>query len=239
MPGMGLERAAASVFDLMGHYEPSRAINPSEGNDPVSLGMVPAAPAGREAAVPSAPPHADLPPMGPEPDPAGPIGQEVEERAEPDDLHGYGAYNSGIAADNTIWLESGWTRFRGKHFQLSGWAMATIITTLVHQLKEIYDAELSELYSIAAAMHEEERQRAALQITGGTEPNAVPPLPRAAEAGDAGPAGQPATTDVQPLLAAAPEERSVPRLRGRTPRKPTTKVDTRQAVSHTDAGAEA
>ena len=231
MPGMGLERGAASVFDLMGRYEPSRAINPSEGNDPVSLGMVPAAPAGREAAVPSAPPHADLPPMGPEPDPAGPIGQEVPDTQ----LATYGAY----APDNTIWLESGWARFRGKHFQLSGWAMATIITTLVHQLKEIYDAELSELYGIAASLHEEERQRTVLQITGSTEPNAVSPLPRAAEAGDAGAERQSATTDVQPLLAAAAEERSVPQLRGRAARKPAAKADTRQAVPHPDAGAEA
>lgn len=233
MPGMGLERGAASIFDLMGRYEPSRAINPSEGNDPVSLGMVPAAPAGREAAVPSAPPHADLPPMGPDPDPAGPIGQEVlDTQTTP---HGLGAY----AVDNTIWLEPGWARFRGKHFQLSDWAMAAIITTLVHQLKEIYDAELSELYSIAAAMHEEGRQRTALQSTGSPESDAVPPLPRAAEAGDAGTAGQSATTDMQPLLAAAAEERSVPQLRGRAARKPAAKADTRQAVPHPDAGAEA
>jgi hypothetical protein len=53
-----------SIFSMLGGFEPSRAANPSEGNDPVSLGMLPAA---RGVAVPSAPPPAAPPPAEPAP----------------------------------------------------------------------------------------------------------------------------------------------------------------------------
>ena len=62
---MRLEKGQ-SIFSMLGGLEPSRAINASEGNDPVSMGMMPAV---SGAAVPSAPPHAGPQPPSAQPEP--------------------------------------------------------------------------------------------------------------------------------------------------------------------------
>lgn len=111
---MHLERGQ-SIFNMLGGYEPSRAANESEGNDPVSLGMLPAA---REVAVPSTPPHAAPRPPAPEPAQAPASGGQV---AMPD--------------EDVVLLGRGVAIMRGKIIPLSIDHTQYIVSVLMHALE--------------------------------------------------------------------------------------------------------
>ena len=109
---MNFERGQ-SIFTMLGGYEPSRATNPSDGTDPVSMGMLPAA---RGAAVPSAPPHAEPPAPEPDREPAG--GQQVAPTNE-----------------DVVLLQRGVALLRGRAIPLMPEHTQYIVSILMHALE--------------------------------------------------------------------------------------------------------
>lgn len=110
-----------SIFSMLGGYEPSRAANPSEGNDPVSLGMLPAA---RGSAVPSAPPHAAPPPP---PEPAPQTGS---------------AGTVAVPQEDMVFLNQGVALLRGKVVPLAPAHVQYIVSVLMHALETAMATEL-------------------------------------------------------------------------------------------------
>jgi len=109
---MHLERGK-SIFNMLGGYEPSRAANESEGNDPVSLGMLPAA---RGVAVPSAPPRAETPAPEPASEPVG--GPQVPATNE-----------------DVVFLHRGIAVMRGKVIPLTPEHAHYIVSVLMHAME--------------------------------------------------------------------------------------------------------
>lgn len=136
------ERAGqTSLFSMLGGYGPSRAVNPSEGNDPVSLGLFPSsagAPVSREIGTLSGSGVPAL--LFDEPDMAVPLAQErpmapiipaerVDKPQPP-------------PAANMLLLDDGRVSLNGRVFMLPAEAYETVIEAVLSAYEADRDAEL-------------------------------------------------------------------------------------------------
>ena len=111
---MHLEKGQ-SIFNMLGGYEPSRAANQSDGTDPISMGMLPAA---RGAAVPSVPPRATPEPPAPEPAQAPVSEQQVA-----------------MPNEDIVMLSRGVAIMRGRVIPLTVDHAQYIVSVLMHALE--------------------------------------------------------------------------------------------------------
>lgn len=113
---MRIERGS-SIMHMLGGFEPSRAVNESNGDDPVSMGMLPG----------SAPPPLPLPPPPPTPSP-----EPAPEQPS-------------LPPENLILLDSGVALFNGRQVILSADEKRYIIAVLINALQSTMIQELMVL----------------------------------------------------------------------------------------------
>lgn len=175
---MRIERGS-SIMNMLGGFEPSRAINESNGDDPVSMGMLPG------SAPPPSPPLPPPPPPSPEPAPAQPA----------------------LPPENLILLDSGFAFFNGRQVILSADEKRYIIAVLINALQSTMIQELMVLRQ-AYDLLEDDQQGQTVQPHNGRH-EMVRPMQEEAPQMDDAVQGEDAATTLLQMSTGEVEERKL------------------------------
>jgi hypothetical protein len=216
------ERAGAtSVFNFMGRYEPSRAVNQSQGDDPVALGMVPYLPPGAESQPPASMPDAhQVAPAA-----TGPP-RDATEMA----LVGPGP--APPMPNNIIILDAALAVFSGREIRLTIDAMQTITKAVIDSYEQQIRDDVASLkmeYLLPPASEGQEVREA------NGQPALVPQVPGEVAPQEPEEPGQPATPHVQPVPPASGPG-PMRGVQGRRPRAKAAASSPRRRASRPAAG---
>lgn len=197
------ERAGeTSVLNMLGRLEPSRAINPSDGTDPISLGLMPSV-------------EGETPYLRPGPSPATfeALGTELEQQNQtvpsPGEYPTVDALRAaieaaGIMPERWINLDSGQAMLDGQIILLSLDDSQKIMETLI----DAFDRGMRErvLSLRMEYLHEAGVAREEMRPPD-TEASLVRPVQGEGASQEPAPTGPPPSPDLQPVLPARPKRR--------------------------------
>jgi len=205
MPRWEREGTPVHVSHMFGDWGPSRAVNPSAGDDPISLGMF----SGHGAPVP-------MPVGPPPPPPEEPVVPPVPSLAEQVAAPPSPAPPPAEPMRNMLLLDDGRVHLNGRYFALNSDHLQTVMQVVMDAYEQTLRDEITTL-RLEFNLLPPTTSGPAMQ-TPDVEAPVVRPVPGEDSPQESEAAGRPTPTQLQQMLLAEAAKRGLPVVQGRKTR---------------------